>query len=817
MAIPEQRYDGICKVATGEFFSELKPTSYPFIFPKAQVASSDQGISLTLVPNALQQIERVQSNWRSSMTSFVTSVTSYGKEHPFIIAATAGVAALGGSWMVKNLAVFAKDNLEISMTTTAVAILGHAVYQCYSHPMIPCTQNRTFFPIKYSLEEDIIVQEELAKINPHQSPLVDDLDRAFRNYRLNVCNWEKLEGKIHKLIAEHQIKNGQQELPLLEQMERLIAGGEAAREEAIHGKTISVFIGPSGSGKTTAGNYLCGRRMKAIDPTLVRGPSGRPIIIAEDSLGNIGHKFGPNSSETFEPQLFEDERNGITYCDFPGLRDNRGTVVEVCNSLAIIDVIKNAGIIQGFLFFINKLDLNGGRKERLIKDMKVLQLLLQNFEPYKDSVLFIITNAEKTDTLQSFYTTIHEVLNTVIQPSYSDQELALFVQEVLASNVLTQRIRICDPCNEEARTVLIQQVQALSPVAGSRIHSRPPLSPEARLDLDRLERNIGNEADKTLIKLHEELSQFWEKQIKENHTVEGAKDFFVVLSIANGNPLNPLTIQSIVGDPFYSRYTDSITNLNRALKSWAKVSELTYPNKDLSAEVELNLKEIKKTIKLLMFKCFVSSLKAALESYEIQKNIIQRGDALRLQNMDTPQEICHIIANLMRDANAEIFYGDALFDILTEYNDTYPPAIQDLIKTIETNTRYPFEYNTTQIEKRIEVKAKGDKIALSQVINRVGQGHIRSSRELHIKGNLGTLYFDADLRGADFRGKKIVIEAKYIEIVRECIINLYMSPYASASLFATSEIVGRVGPDENDNLVLTPDRMENNKKLNYTW
>lgn len=798
-------YDGISRVATGQLYPD-----YPRIFPNAiaqVVYSSPTMITLVVEPNTLQQIERIKSSWITSITSWVTSAASYGTKHP-LISATAGVAALGGSWVVKSLAVVAADNLEVSMSTTAVAI-GYVLYQRYGHSTIPTTQNRTFAAIQYSQDDDEVVQQELAKPRPQRpGGLVDNLDRAFRNYRLNVFSEAKLK-EIIALLAKHQINGqGQENLPVLEKMKQLFAAGKAARK-AIKNQKISVFIGQSGSGKTTTGNYLCGRTMKAIDPKFVRSDLLDAVIIAEDSLGDIGHKTGLHASETFLPQLFKDKDNEITYCDFPGLGDNRGTETVMCNSLTIIKVIKNAEMIQGFLFFINRRDLGSGKNDSVIKDMKVLQLLLRKFEPFKESVLFIITKAGGKETREQVSRLICTVLETAT--NNEDEELGAFVQEVLDSNVLKKRLVMCNPCNESVRSALIQQVKDLKPFAGNETNPRPPLTPEALRTLDGLERDIVNEVSATLINLKRELSAFWTEKINKNRTIDGAKVLFEKLKVMHADPL---TINCLTEKDDYAQFP-SIAKLTHALICWNKVTELTI-RKNLSENVELGLREIKKGIDFLMFRCFVSSVKATLESYIIQENILDRSQELRIADLTTPQGLLPVVINLMQNAGAENFYGNELMGVLTEYNANYP-EMGDLRTLIETNIHHPFGFITE--DKRIEVIANGDKkIALSQVVKAIGHQGIKNSREMHIK--VDTLYFDADLIGGNFKGKKIVIEAKHIIVIRPCAINLYVSPYAAGSLSTTSELQGSikdVDDEKTSTLTIEPSTTVNAARLNYTW
>lgn len=753
-------HGGIASLATGQNY----PT-FPSIFPNATTQVAGEDILLIPEPPIRQQMANVKSQWYSTATTWV-------KQHPYM-AAAGGV--LGGAICVQSMATAA--------TLSFVSTTAFALYRNCKQRAIPRPQNQIYPSLRYSQEEDAYVTQILSSRS--NNPLVEDIDFAFRNYRLNVYNAKQVEKKIHSLIVQHKLNKPDSPSILLE-MDGLFAAGLAAREK-IHNQPIFVFIGQTGSGKTTAANYLCGRNMRAVDPTFLRGiPTevGQTVIIAENSLGDIGHKGGIGSSETTDPQIFQDEEKGIIYCDCPGLGDNRKKAVAMCNSLAIVDIIMHAEALRGFLFFINYTELTSGRQDTIInKDMKVLQMLLKNFTPYQNTVLFVITKTNSNVLLESLPNFLLKILQSAVDHS-PDQELAGFCKEIIDSQSF-KRIAICNPCSSNGeRLRLIDRIQNLAPIDNPReINPHPPLTPDVFRDLDEIKRNIQNEIQSTLIQFGQKFSLHWLEKIEENHSVAGAKVLFDKLDLMQQSPV---TIESIILNDENALFDSmSIENLRRGLAHWEKVTFLSPSPKTLSAIVDFYLKGIENELVNLKYQCFKSSFKAALETYNLQKKINALGQQNNLQ-IQSEDRLIATIKTLMNDAGAQIFYGDQLQEVI---QGLQPFEIHNLKTLVQSNIQHPFVISTQ--ERCTTVTCQGKKVALSQIIEKLqGLPEFGDCRELRIVQQK-TLYLDRDLKGQPFKGKNIYIESE-VEIMKKCVVNLFSSLYRQFSFTIKGSVKGSI-------------------------
>ena len=234
---------------------------------------------------------------------------------------------------------------------------------------VEATLNGTTIHLK--LDSEIFKYEsridEIVKNAGVNTPLVTKLQIALRKYSLKTI---KLEPKIIKIVEKtlnppkDKVENANQPVDIKAQAEALFKAGSAASEGA-NGQNIVLFIGDTGVGKSTTINDLMNCKMKKTNPENlgVISPENE-IIIAENPVTAIGHKFGNKGSKTKLPKVIADKNHDLAYCDCAGFKDTQGKAEEIYNALCIKDVIQKSKSVKGFLFFIEYPALRTGEKRR---------------------------------------------------------------------------------------------------------------------------------------------------------------------------------------------------------------------------------------------------------------------------------------------------------------------------------------------------------------------------------------------------------------------------------------------------------------------
>lgn len=779
---------GICKVASGELYAK----EYPTIFPNVQLCLINGEVELNLEPTItiIQRAENVKNNILNSTSEWV-------HKHPYVTA----VGTITGC-------ILAASDWYWIPAVFVVAAPVFALYKQLGYKTMP--SNHVYRPIRCSQKDDGFIKNILSKSNPEKISLIEDLDIAFRNYRLGVINASQLEFKIKALIEKKKKQDSKSYFSTLSEMEHLFKAGEDARNE-IGDKNLVVVLGPTGSGKTTACNYLCNCKMKEVEPNFFRQPGKhKKLIIAENCLGDIGHKTGENSSETFDPQLFVDQENEITYCDCPGIGDTRKKSVSFCNSLSMVEILKNAKTIQGLIFFINDED-KGERKASIEKYMKILQLLLEDFEPYKNSILFVISKAKKK-SLPALQNSFKKCLESIIDNDDSnDPELKNFCASVVKSNVWKESMITCDPLsNEQGRKSMIHKIKELIPLDPKGCEFGYPVTPEDRLVLVEIKNEISNEIKQTLIKLKQSIHSLWND--KEDKTIVHLKSLFVLFSKMDSGTLSP---EEIISNGYYSQFDHLINSLRNGKEFWEKVNQLSpKPEKiDLNDMFKNECQEIAEELKLLKYQCFKNSFRIALESYEIQKNINLRRIYLnKLGN--SPDEIITIIQYVMKEANIEIFYESHLATVIKEMNKNRRLEIEKLIELIDDNIRAPFIFEIKD-KKCLLAKFKRNKISLNQLMEEITRQNLFNKNiELCIENDKKTLYFDTDLI---LEKKNIQIKCD-IEIMQRCTIYLRSAQFSVYSYFFEGKVKKGTQELVDNAIVLNPSSTpEKFQRINYMF
>lgn len=428
---------GLEAIARGTLYPE-----YPPIFPMASAAKKGATIHLThlIGLNSLNFVPEPDARFKHS-----------GKI-TFIGAMTTGISS---------------NYSYLAGMTSAFFTCAYMCYESYS--TVPSSRSiylspqpsQDYPPISYDSDIDQIVQG--AEIN---SQMIFELDKAFREYRLNVFGSQLLEQKIRTIVDQSlRIEQPLMEVPsFLHQAEALFTNKQNIQNIFENGV---IFFGSTGVGKTTVANYLYGCKMKTINSLFFRRQTtekNQYVIIAENSIAEIGHKFGVNSSQTFQPNIFNDEKNGLVYCDCPGPNDNRESAVAICNARMIVDVLKSSKV-QAFLFFIEYGDLHAGRGEKVLENLKYLQRLLKNFYDFSQNVLFVINKAPFSARESSIKGKLTQALKSCVDtPSFEDRLFQDFCDQVIRSGVLNTQLIICHPERGQSRKQLIKKIKEKPPL-----------------------------------------------------------------------------------------------------------------------------------------------------------------------------------------------------------------------------------------------------------------------------------------------------------------------------------------------------------------
>ena len=149
-------------------------------------------------------------------------------------------------------------------------------------------------------------------------------------------------------------------------------------------------------------NALLGCRMQRVRPSEL-GLSGLKRVVVVDPASaieevmKIGHE---GRSATFMPKVILDPNNSDkAYCDCPGFNDNRGSEINMANTINIKRVLHQSRGVKA-LFLTSYGELTSSRGAEALAMIAMCQQLFgspANLSRYQDSVLVGITQAPLTD------------------------------------------------------------------------------------------------------------------------------------------------------------------------------------------------------------------------------------------------------------------------------------------------------------------------------------------------------------------------------------------------------------------------------------
>ncbi len=156
--------------------------------------------------------------------------------------------------------------------------------------------------------------------------------------------------------------------------------------EQVKGKTIIPFLGPLGVGKSTTVNYLLGCKY-----TLGEGGSKATLEPQSQQVeqAKISHE---NTSETLFPAPYIAGED-VFYCDFPGLKDNRGDEARAFVSIATEAAIKSAKEIRSLALFVSPDMLTAERGTPFVENIRAFAQLFSDSTIFSRSGYLVITKA----------------------------------------------------------------------------------------------------------------------------------------------------------------------------------------------------------------------------------------------------------------------------------------------------------------------------------------------------------------------------------------------------------------------------------------
>lgn len=643
-----------------------------------------------------------------------------------------------------------------------------------------------------------------------------------KTYGLHL-NADQIQRKVDKITTQNtslrallQQRPGEKQEDINIKADELFKAGVSARTGA-ENQNIIIFVGNTGSGKSTTMNFLMERKLHSIKKEDLGITSvGGNIIIAEDPVSAIGHK---NISKTSYPIVITDTKNKLAHCDWPGFKDTRGTVIEIYNALCGMEVIEKAKSVQGFLFFIDCLELKASRGKAIIENMRFLHLLLQDFKIHQRAVLFVVTKATNVDKLSDIKKVLQESVEEIVRDDNNSMELREFCLAVHEADFLNdtglgQRVIICDPCGPNANANRREMLQIINNFSYDKNVIKKfgyPISEkvEAKLDMSRV--SFIFQAQKTILALQKALLPYWDNAIERANKNTSAElvqktlewlDAIQVWQIELKKELSHFTSQLYQG--VSKELTETLVQillywekLNYVSGSKVEIENLTDHFDNFAKE----LKTIENSIKVLWHKrmhdLIKTSFEESLQTYDIQNTLEEVRQHLPGKKLDTlnVKELHALLQKLATAAKAPLLYPNLIEEILTDDHS----KCRDLFEIIRINIVEPV--HAESVNGILTIKANSKAVALSEILKKT-KDSLEPAKEIWIK-ETPILYFNSSLTAEHFKGKIIFIVADFIDVKNDCVIDLSLTKWRGGAITVQGRLKGKT-IFENKQFKLTP-------------
>lgn len=331
-------------------------------------------------------------------------------------------------------------------------------------------------------------------------------------------------------------------------------------------------------------------------------------------------------------------------------------------------------------------------------------------------------------------------------------------------------------------------------------------------------------AQKTLTSLQAKIVEYWQTKTKDENADETKASLDEIDKWIK--ELKPSLVDFADGSEYVKISPNLTEELKHCLRYWDDMNKLTAApepvDEFLTAQLQ-NIVDALKTVRketealwrLRMHEVNKSSLKQGLETYPMQSQLTEMSKDITPKQLDdmTYDQLCQTVRDFVKKAKVKLKYDEHLEMILKE--DSL--KCLELKNVIKINILEPFRF-TTDSEK-IDVIASADKIALSEVLKKV-EGLLESKKEFWIRLNSttnATFYFDSDLTADHFKGKIIYISASFIEIIRNCNVNLHISKYSSGTLTVRGRLIGENNIKDNELVLSKKDETDEMRNLRFQW
>jgi len=216
------------------------------------------------------------------------------------------------------------------------------------------------------------------------------------------------------------------------------------------GKDLFLVMGSTGAGSSTFVNYMAGCQMekklgKYCDECLVVTSDQKEICRASESTG----------STTFYPQVVLTDIG--TFLDCPAYNSTFSSTVKESGILASQFAISKAQSIRGAIILIPYQSFNYAR---FLSFIEYLEITFNNFYQYKDSFLFLVTNAPKRAEYMNILKTLE--LHAQHADYYRNGKSIINFYEFIKNK--PDRLLIFDPTSPTQRATIADQLQTLTSI-----------------------------------------------------------------------------------------------------------------------------------------------------------------------------------------------------------------------------------------------------------------------------------------------------------------------------------------------------------------
>lgn len=540
------------------------------------------------------------------------------------------------------------------------------------------------------------------------------------------------------------------------------------RENAheIQAENCILLVGQTRCGKTTILNFLAKCDMFNVQKNLVsyaRVLGDHIVLEAMNPVGEIGHE----ESKTHAVKIIT--LKNVTIADGPGFGDTAGLSKEIPNALKLASIGKK---LKGVIYCVKIEDINSQAGSRWITDLQNLKNFLgPNSDKYSKAIQLVITHIPPGTTIA--VSDLQAVLKEYLENSDllgDDHDLMQFRKTLLEGGLL-DRITLlekddyCDPIKRKnKRKALLQDIANLTPknqlptfpfgisLSG---YSRNKLGEGVRLCLEKT-RTDSNE-------MHEAIKTHWQQKIDglQIYSIDQLKEMTTDIAVWKAVNLDELSQLQ----PLITLFPAIADKLKNSLVSLKNLNELLLEADRLKIEDECNLAGIIQDIdrfsdtlnSTYVFKATLNSLKEVLESYEVQKDLLDPKAVLGESNQEIATLLDKFLNMLPAQAALKLPYlaQDCFISQLTD------PAKKTVLELLlKDNIFEPFNIELHHKSQCINITLKSSKICLSKLLKMLGD--ITNTQDIIINGPY--IYLDTHLKGDNFKNKSITFNVDKVKV-----------------------------------------------------